>query len=113
MASTKLVVKVIDITETAHENAVENERAILRKLGSNPKIAALLDDYIDPFTHKAYLVLERAGDITLESFMKKHGRSLTLEQVRSITRQLCEAVGFLHANGVVHRDIKPDNIMLT
>ena len=28
------------------------------------------------------------------------------------TRQIIEAVGYLHANGVVHRDLKPENVMV-
>jgi serine/threonine protein kinase len=108
-----LVVKVCNVTEEVHEAAVENERRILRKLPASPHIVALLDDYNDPLTNKAYLVLERAGDTSLESFIKKRGQNLALDEVRKITRQMCEAVKFLHAHQVVHRDLKPDNIMLT
>jgi serine/threonine protein kinase len=71
--SVPLVVKVCNVTEEVHEEAVENERRILRKLPASPHIVALLDDYNDPLANKAYLVLERAGDTSLESFIKKRG----------------------------------------
>jgi serine/threonine protein kinase len=92
-----LIVKVCNVTEEVHEAAVENERRILRKLPPSPHIVALLDDYKDPVANKAYLVLERAGDTSLENFMKKRGQNLALDEVRKITRQMCEAVKFLHA----------------
>lgn len=36
-----------------------------------------------------------------------------LAQARDMFRQLAEAIAFLHANGVVHRDVKPSNVMIT
>ena len=70
----------------------------------------MLDFYQNSF--KAYLVLERAGDITLEKFVKITKTQISLGEIKIIGRQLLEAVAFLHANGISHRDIKPDNIML-
>ena len=45
----------------------------------------------------------------------KEGRlsAVYLKQVRDMFRQLAEAITFLHANGVVHRDVKPSNVMIT
>ncbi|MDQ2952016.1 MAG: serine/threonine protein kinase, partial [Chloroflexota bacterium] len=39
-------------------------------------------------------------------------RRLPVEQVRRILTDVADALAYAHANGVVHRDIKPDNIML-
>lgn len=62
-----------DFDEEVHEAAVENELKILRKLPPSPHIVALLDDYQDPVTNKAYLVLEHAGDTSLEGLIKRRG----------------------------------------
>jgi len=45
----------------------------------------------------------------------KHGKlsATYLQQVRDMFRQLAEAIAFLHAHGVVHRDVKPSNVMIT
>ncbi len=40
------------------------------------------------------------------------GGPLPVQEVMEITLQLCEALGYAHAQGVVHRDVKPDNIYL-
>ena len=50
-----------------------------------------------------------------ESLVRKleGGRTLTLEFVISTISQLCHALSYAHEQGVVHRDIKPGNIMVT
>ena len=71
----------------------------------------MLDFYENEFN--AYLVLERAGDMTLEQYVKENGSDFSIEQVRAVAQQLLSAVDCLHSQRIVHRDIKPDNIMVT
>jgi hypothetical protein len=53
--------------------------------------------------------------ISLRRRPQKEGKlsSVYLQHVRETFRQLAEAIAFLHANGVVHRDVKPSNVMIT
>jgi serine/threonine-protein kinase len=59
-----------------------------------------------------YIVMEHLEGETLAAHMAEHGR-LPPKQALAITRQLLFALAHAHAHGVIHRDVKPENIMLT
>ena len=56
------------------------------------------------------LVTERV-DVDLMTVIERDG-GLPEQQARHLTRQLVSAVQYLHSKSVVHRDMKPDNLML-
>ena len=60
----------------------------------------------------AYIVMEYLDGQTLGARLERVGR-LSLDEVRQIARAVCEALTEVHARQLLHRDIKPDNIMLT
>jgi serine/threonine protein kinase len=62
-------------------------------------------------TGQYYLVMERLDGETLGKRLERLGR-LTLQESKYIMIQLLAALGAAHRKGIVHRDIKPDNIML-
>ena len=51
--------------------------------------------------------------IELLEFAKHKEVMLSREQVRFLVQQLVAAVTYMHEQGIMHRDIKPDNIYLT
>ncbi|HEV7519167.1 MAG TPA: TonB family protein [Thermoanaerobaculia bacterium] len=77
----------------------------------HPNIAQLHDFAVDP-DGKAFIVMEYIDGLTLEDVRKASGPpplGLGLE----IAQQTLRAVGYLHKKGFLHRDIAPDNLMLT
>lgn len=58
-----------------------------------------------------YIVMEYVEGITLKNYMIKRG-ALPFEQLASYSEQILSALEHAHAKGIVHRDIKPQNIML-
>jgi serine/threonine protein kinase len=65
----------------------------------------------DPDRPVPYLALEYMYGSTLKELIRREGQ-LPLDWVWRIGEQLCAALGAAHAKGVVHRDIKPQNVML-
>ena len=59
-----------------------------------------------------YIAMEYIEGETLHELLSQH-RSLPVEKVIDIVRQVCAGLDYAHAHGVIHRDIKPANIMLS
>ena len=59
-----------------------------------------------------YIVMELVEGITLKDYIQKKGR-LTYKEVISIAVQVCSAMEVAHAHNIIHRDIKPQNIMIS
>jgi serine/threonine-protein kinase len=61
----------------------------------------------------AYLVMELLEGESLRALMKRKGRKyLPLRRMLAIMTQVCDALGAAHEKGVVHRDLKPDNVFV-
>ena len=64
--------------------------------------------------HRDYLVMEYIDGKTLAELIRTKDEWLGKERnVRRLLKELVEVVGYLHRQGVVHCDIKPDNILIT
>lgn len=59
-----------------------------------------------------YIVMELVEGITLKDYIQKKG-SLTPKEVISITIQVCAGIGAAHKRHIIHRDIKPQNIIIS
>lgn len=60
-----------------------------------------------------YLVFELLKGKTALHLLAEAGGRLPLEQVVELLRPVCQALEFAHGRGILHRDLKPGNIMLT
>src|SRR5262249_4025250 len=59
-----------------------------------------------------YIVTEYVEGETLRAFLKNRSGKLTVEEALSIALQLVDALDAAHRAGIIHRDIKPDNIII-
>ncbi len=77
---------------------------------SHPNIVAVYDvsrgDDLD------YIVMELIDGITLKQYMQKKNGTLNWREALYFTNQIVQALGHAHGRGIIHRDIKPQNIMV-
>jgi hypothetical protein len=78
----------------------------------HPGTVAVLDDDVAD-DGGVYLVMELLEGETLEARRERLGRPLPFPEVLSIGDRLLDVLAAAHDKGIVHRDIKPDNIFLT
>ena len=99
-----------DDDETREE--LERFRREARAAGglSHPNIVPIFD--YGETNQLAYIVMEFIGGGSLTGLLKKHTR-LTVPEALRIMEQLLSGLQFSHDKGIVHRDVKPDNVMLT
>ncbi len=77
---------------------------------THPHMVRVYDSGNDGDVH--YIAMEYIEGENLKEYLRTRGR-LEPEAAVSIAAQVCEALEFAHNHGIVHRDIKPQNILLT
>lgn len=76
---------------------------------THPHIVNIFDVGQEDELH--YLVMEYIAGKTLKDYIHTHG-ALSPEHAVSIMKQLVSAISHAHHNGIVHRDIKPQNVLM-
>ncbi|PSN20799.1 serine/threonine protein kinase [filamentous cyanobacterium CCP5] len=84
------------------------EARILASLGSHSQIPQLLDYFT--LNGEFYLVQEFIHGDTLAQEVRQRGRQSEI-QVKEFLREIIPVLGFMHRHRIIHRDIKPPNII--
>lgn len=77
---------------------------------SHPNIVAVYD--VSRSSELEYIVMELIDGITLKQYMQKKGNKLNWREALHFITQITKALGHAHSRGIIHRDIKPHNIMV-
>jgi eukaryotic-like serine/threonine-protein kinase len=96
------------VTDASFTQRFMNEARLQANL-HHPHIAALYD--FQEIGGQLCIFMEFVDGTNLEDVVK--ARSLAVEDALTIFAAIVEAVGFIHAHGIVHRDIKSQNVKLT
>lgn len=102
-------VKIIDKKKVMTGVAVEREIDILKKI-NHEYVVGLKDFYEDDNNY--YLIMDLVSGGDLMDFVTQNG-AIPEDAAREITRQVLSAVEYVHSCGISHRDIKPDNILIS
>lgn len=106
----EVAIKIMKPGSTCDMEDIEREIAIL-KLLKHPNIIELLDVIHEEKDNKVYLVFELVNGGDLFDYTIARGR-LNEREARRIMREVISAVAYCHANLVVHRDIKLENLLM-
>ena len=79
---------------------------------SHPAIVTIHDAFDDKETQTSCIVMELVPGMTLEKILEA-GHKLTVEQTLNLLRQVADGLDYAHRNQVIHRDMKPANILVT
>jgi len=106
----QVAIKLIDMPFVTRlfQERFRQERQILARL-SHPNIARLLDGGVSD-EGELYIVMEYADGLPIHRYCAQH--ALSIRERLELFQSVCTAVRFAHQNLVVHRDLKPDNIIV-
>ena len=85
------------------------EARTMAKFSKNEGIVKVLDFF--EINNTAYIVMEYLEGITLKQYIRENQR-ITLEELVRLLVPLIESLDEIHSQGMIHRDISPDNIMV-
>jgi eukaryotic-like serine/threonine-protein kinase len=77
----------------------------------HPNVVQVFDSGQDPETHRHYIVMEYVDGPSCADLLREHKR-LEIEDTVHIVRDACHGLDYAHRAGVVHRDVKPGNLLI-
>jgi len=110
----KVAIKIyprFKLNDAAKLKAVRREISNMSKI-KHPYIVKMLDSF--ETAKEIILVLEYVNGVSLYQYLKSKPtkRGIDEEVARRFFRQICEAIKYLHAKNIVHRDLKMENIII-
>lgn len=110
--SRRVAIKVLKEEYSSDKNFVLKFRAEAQSAAglSHPNIVNVYDVGEDEGLH--YIVMELVEGITLKKFIERKGK-LGLKEAVGIAIQIAQGMEVAHANHIIHRDIKPQNIIIS
>ena len=104
-----VAIKVIPVCIDGHINNAMWKLLMINNFKQNPYVVQYLDSYV--VGDSLWLVMEQNDGVTLTDVIQLN-EGATLDNVALICRQILLALESLHNKGIMHRDIKSDNILL-
>ena len=111
--SRKVAIKVLKPELVKNEEIrlrFKNEASMLAHI-QHPNIVGLID-YVE-HDGGLFLIMEYVEGQGLDDFIKAQEAPISIERAKKLMIQIVEAFIYAHKSGIVHRDVKPSNILIT
>ncbi|KAH0589031.1 hypothetical protein H2248_004806 [Termitomyces sp. 'cryptogamus'] len=99
---------IIKVLKPVAAKKIKREIKVLRNLTGGPNVVALLDVVLDSSGRFHSLIMEYIKNVEWKNLFLQ----LTESDIKHYTFQLLKALDFVHAHGIMHRDVKPGNVMV-
>tara|TARA_B110001452_G_scaffold4181_1_gene3832 strand:+ start:16173 stop:17690 length:1518 start_codon:yes stop_codon:yes gene_type:complete len=106
----EVALKVTD--DKAREEAL-TEATVMKETCKHPNVIMFYESWFE--RNRMCILMEYAPNGSLDKLIQEYttaGKRFTLSKVRSFIEELAGALDFCHSNGIIHRDIKPGNILI-
>ena len=96
-------------TDTQYVRNLQREGVAIHGL-KHPNVVRAID--LDPYGDPPYLIMEFVEGPSLREAIDQYGRKFPVDAAIAIARGVLHALSVSHENGLIHRDVKPANILL-
>ena len=96
--------------EYGRERFLEEAKTLSEFIG-NPHIVRVISYFEENGT--AYFVMEYVKGISLKKYLRKKGGRISWQEAMQLLTPVMDALSAVHEKGIIHRDVTPDNIVIT